>query len=244
MSDWLNGVRDALDSSLHRVKIFFRDDDAGWSNDRLYLLLDEFAKVRVPIDLAIIPSALEQSLAGELLKRRQQNQQFLGLHQHGYRHINHEPVGRKCEFGISRTKAQQGNDIESGQRQMQALLGDAVDPFFTPPWNRCAQDTVYCLEELGFKLLSRDLTAHELKTMHLQQVPVHIDWCKFFKTSAYALTGLAQAIATSFKQNRFTGIMLHHADMEAGQLKPLAELLAVIATHDNAQGILLRHTLS
>ncbi len=132
MSNWLDVVREALDDSSEPVKIFFRDDDAGWANSHLCRLLDEFAKAQLPIDLAIIPHALEQKLADELLSRQQQNKQLLGLHQHGYAHVNHETDGRKCEFGTSRNKLQQKNDIDSGQQLLHAFLGDALDSFFHP----------------------------------------------------------------------------------------------------------------
>ncbi len=243
MSNWLDVVREALDDSSEPVKFFFRDDDAGWANCHLYSLLDVFAKAQLPIDLAIIPQALEQNLADELLSRRQQNRQSIGLHQHGYGHVNHEQVGRKCEFGISRNKLQQKNDIETGQQLLHALLGDALDPFFTPPWNRCTQDTVECLEQLEFKLLSRNDSAQKLKTSRLQEVPVHVDWNKAYKTSVNVLADLGEAIAINLKNNPITGIMLHHADMESFHIKPLAELLVVIANHNNAQGMLLRDTV-
>ncbi len=243
MSNWLDVVREALDDSSEPVKIFFRDDDAGWANSHLCRLLDEFAKAQLPIDLAIIPHALEQKLADELLSRQQQNKQLLGLHQHGYAHVNHETDGRKCEFGTSRNKLQQKNDIDSGQQLLHAFLGDALDSFFTPPWNRCTQDTVECLEEFEFKLLSRNETAQKLKSTSLQEVPVHVDWNKFFKTSVNVLADLGEAIAINLKNKPLTGIMLHHADMESFHIKPLAELLAVIANHGNAQGLLLRDTV-
>lgn len=243
MSNWLKGVREVLDRAVKSRRIFFRDDDAGWSNDKLYLLLDEFAQSGVPIDVAVIPETLDQGLADELLSRREQGKHLIGLHQHGYSHTNHEPVGRKCEFGCSRTKNQQKEDIARGQEYLFGAFGNALDPLFTPPWNRCTQDTVECLEELDFRLLSRDVTAVRLGSSMLRQVPVHIDWSRQITTSPNSLYELGQAIAKSLEKNNLTGIMLHHADMDSENLKPLAELLAVFAHHNNVQGLLLRDTL-
>ena len=243
MSSWLQPVRDVLDRAEKPVRFFFRDDDAGWENGRLYGLLDEFAKACVPVDLAIIPAALDHNLSKELLSRQQQNKNLLGLHQHGYSHSNHEKSGRKCEFGSSRLKSQQRKDIAKGKIHLRNALGDALDPLFTPPWNRCAQATVECLEELGFQLLSRDVTAEPFEVTTLRQIPVHVDWSKIIKTSADPLTDLGQAIANDLLHNDLTGIMLHHADMDTNHLEILAELLANLSSHHNAQGLLLRDTL-
>ncbi len=243
MSNWLTAVSDVLNRKEKPVRLFFRDDDAGWADDKLCLLLDVFAKAAMPIDIAIIPDALNESLANELLARWRQKPQFIGLHQHGFSHTNHEPIGRKCEFGSTRAKDAQKNDIQQGQCRLKAALGIALDPFFTPPWNRCTQLTVECLEELNFSLLSRDITATNLHSSSLQQVPVHIDWSKFIKTSVNALSDLGQTIARNLEINNLTGIMLHHADMNAENLKSLTELLALCAAHHNVQGLLLRDTL-
>ncbi len=243
MLNWLNGIMEALDHAAKPAQVFFRDDDAGWANDQLYLLLDEFAKAGIPIDVAVIPETLSRNLADNLLSRWRQGKHLLGLHQHGYSHTNHEQVGRKCEFGSGRTKNQQKDDIAKGQNLLHAMLGNAFDPLFTPPWNRCTQETVECLEELDFQLLSRDVTAAKLNASTLKQAPVHIDWSRIITTSPEPLTELAQAVANNLKATDLTGIMLHHADMNAENLRPLAELLAVFADHNNLQGMLLRDTL-
>lgn len=243
MSNWLMPVRTALDEAETPVRLFFRDDDAGWVNDRLYLLLDKFACAGLPIDVAVIPRAINHHLVDELLLRWQQDRHLIGLHQHGYGHLNHESAGRRCEFGGSRSKTQQKVDISKGQVMLRAALGNALEPHFTPPWNRCTTETVECLEELDFYLLSRDVTAVQLESSKLKQIPVHIDWSKFLKTSPMPLDTLGKAIATHIRRNTVTGIMLHHADMKAESLKPLAELLAVLAGHSNVQSIRLRDTL-
>jgi predicted deacetylase len=239
MSNWLEPISDVLDSAEQPVHFFFRDDDAGWASNRLYALLDEFAQFRIPIDLAVIPEALDHTLVDELLSR-QQAQQLIGLHQHGYNHINHELTDRKCEFGSSRSKSQQKADIAMGQKRLHEALGSALDPIFTPPWNRCTQETVECLEEFGFRLLSRDATASELQSAILQQVPVHVNWSRMLDIP---LSELGLAIANNLKSNNLTGIMLHHADMDNENLKSLAELLTVFADHNNARGLLLRESI-
>ena len=144
MSSWLQPVEDALDAAPAPVPVFFRDDDAGWGDERLLALLDAFAERELPVDLAVIPRELDAGLARELRARP------VGLHQHGLAHVNHEREGRKCEFGPARDAAAQRRDIAEGRERLTGLLGDRVDPIFTPPWNRCTTDTGRVLAELGF----------------------------------------------------------------------------------------------
>lgn len=232
-----------LDSAEAPVRIFFRDDDAGWENGKLIKLLNRFEHAGMPIDLAVIPENLDHWLADELLARWQRNKQLLGLHQHGFSHGNHELNGRKCEFGVSRTKIQQERDIAKGRAYLQKFLGEALDPIFTPPWNRCTQDTVQCLEELEFKLLSRDVTANKLETSSIQEAPVHIDWSRIIKSVDEPLQALALALKANLTKNKITGVMLHHADMEGQHLGALSELLVLLSGHENVRSVLLKETL-
>lgn len=244
MHNWLSPIHAVLDSSSQPLRYFFRDDDAGWSNHQLMSLLDVFAKAQIPIDLAVIPECLDESLSENLICRWQQDKGLIGFHQHGLSHCNHETAGsRKCEFGSSRSKEQQKTDIAAGQLLLREVLNDALDPIFTPPWNRCTQTTVECLEELDFKLLSRDSTAEKLNINKLKQVPVHLDWSKIIKTAPDPLLQLGQTIANLLMNHALTGIMLHHADMDAQNLPPLMELLSLFSAHSQAQGLLLRETI-
>ena len=74
---------------------------------------------------------------------------------------------------MSRSRDEQCADIAAGQERLRELFGDRLDPFFTPPWNRCTRDTGECLVELGFTLLSREHRAEPLGL--LPELPVHLD---------------------------------------------------------------------
>jgi hypothetical protein len=243
MSSWLNPIATALDNSHQPVRIFFRDDDAGWANDRLYALLDVFANRNMPIDLAVIPEALEPILTNELLARWRQAPLLLGLHQHGFSHQNHEPESeRKCEFGAARSKSQQHTDINAGKELIESYLGEANDPIFTPPWNRCTQDTVNILEDFGFEILSRDLSAKPFESTSLKHAPVSINWSRLIKSHDHPRTEIAKQLVSNIEQHQLTGVMFHHADMYAPHLADLAELLALLSSHPNTQAALIKNT--
>jgi hypothetical protein len=152
---WLDPVRQALDEGP--CTVFFRDDDAGWGDERLSALLDLFDRRGLPVDLAVIPAELRPTLTAELTVRAPAG--AVHLHQHGVAHVNHEPAGRKCEFGPARSYAAQAADITRGAAILADAFGDLVAPVFTPPWNRCSAVTADVLADAGFAVLSRDSTA-------------------------------------------------------------------------------------
>jgi hypothetical protein len=232
---WLARVTEALDAAPAPVPVFFRDDDAGWGDARLLTLLDVLAESGrqrpdaergVPVDVAVIPGALGPALARELLARR-----GVGLHQHGRSHANHEPEGRKHEFGPSRPAAVQRADIAAGQERLAALLGDRVDPIFTPPWNRCTTATGRCLVELGFEVLSRESRAEPLGLAGLRELPVHVDFVRL------APEDLAVRAAATIRAGGPLGVMLHHEVMDAAAMRRAGELARLVAAHPGARPV-------
>jgi peptidoglycan/xylan/chitin deacetylase (PgdA/CDA1 family) len=231
---WLDPVHAALDAVPHPVPVFFRDDDAGWRRDRLLALLDLFAERALPVDVAVIPAALDRRPAAELAGRAAAPGVRLGLHQHGFAHINHEPDGRKFEFGPSRSRAAQRRDIEAGADRLAQLLGERVDPIFTPPWNRCTTDTGRCLLELGFRALSREARASPLELPGLRELPVHVDWFAHRHGVRLTATALGERLAGALRAGGPVGVMFHHAEMDAGERSRARELLALLDSHGRA----------
>jgi Glycosyltransferase family 28 C-terminal domain/Polysaccharide deacetylase len=232
--DWLIPVREALDGLPHPASVFFRNDDCGWRDDRLLLLLDIFADFGFPVDLAAIPAALNSAFAQKLSRRMAAHPERLRIHQHGYAHLNHEPAGKKCEFGPARDYISQHSDIESGQRRLAELLGAAPDPIFTPPWNRCTAVTARCLAELGFQVLSRDSHAVPLEGFGLRELPIGLDWFAQRKKVRLDRMEWGKLLAARLQSGASIGIMLHHAVMDAEEMQALAQLLSVLARHSNA----------
>ena len=231
MSDWLAPLHDALAQRNEEVRVFFRDDDAGWADERLFQLLDLFDACAYPLDLAVIPAAVTESLASALLARRQTGAR-VGFHQHGFSHQNHEPEGRPCEFGPSRPVALQAMDIAEGLRRLTALFGPNLDAIFTPPWNRCCARTGDALVAIGMRAISRDVTATPLGVHGLAECPVHVDW--FAKSKGERLNPeqwawqLAHHIANGTDR---VGIMFHHARMDAAEFAACEELLRAMNAH-------------
>ncbi len=215
---------DSLSAAPVPVEVFFRDDDAGWDDARLLSLCDLFGALGLPLDLAVIPAALSEELARELLARP-----WLGLHQHGFSHANHELEGRKCEFGPSRSYAEVHADIAAGRSRLRELLGDAVQPVFTPPWNRCTLDTARAVRDLGISVLSREHRAEPFGLDGLAEVPVHLDFARL------APDELDARFAGLVAEGGPVGLMFHHAVMERDDFDRAAALLGELARHPRAR---------
>jgi predicted glycosyltransferase/peptidoglycan/xylan/chitin deacetylase (PgdA/CDA1 family) len=232
---WFDPLRRALDSAQTPIPFFFRNDDVGWEDARLLALLDLFNKYNVPIDLAVIPESISQITAKRLCKFG-----LVSIHQHGYAHLNHEPAGRKCEFGESRSRDQQLADITAGKQRLLDLFGPNVEPIFTPPWNRCTAITADCLRETGFMVLSRDVTAAPLPNADLVELPVSIDWFAKRKKVALTRNEIGELLAAAASGSAPVGVMLHHAVMNGVERERLGELLKLLSSHSQAQCVLMR----
>ncbi len=226
----------ALDAARAPVYFFIRDDDAGWADERLIALLRTVEAAGVPIDLAAIPAALTPALARELTARRKGGQR-IGIHQHGFAHVNHETVGRKCEFGSARTLEQREADLRVGQDRLVDFFGEAVDPIFTPPWNRLAVDTAELLAGLGFGPLSRDIRAEPQHVM--TEISVHCDWSRQWRLAGgdpnAASQNVARELASYAVAGAKVGLMLHHETMPDLELAALSKLLSTWTRHPNAR---------
>ena len=240
MTPWLDPVHQALDESDVGIDFFFRDDDVGWANDEFRALIACFRRHSVPIDIAAIPSALTAEFAGEISALHDDAPALVGIHQHGFSHTNHEVFGRKCEFGTSRTRQEQYSDIQLGKMKLEAMFGSALDPIFTPPWNRCTEITGECLRELGFRVLSRDATAPSLALAGLDELPISIDWFAKKNGARLSFECLGALLANRVKQRQRIGIMLHHELMNAYERDLLDDLLALLSTHPQAHCKLMR----
>jgi peptidoglycan/xylan/chitin deacetylase (PgdA/CDA1 family) len=213
----MNLLGTALDEADGPVEVFFRDDDAGWEDARLLRLADLFAVHGLPLDLAVIPAEVTPRLADALRERP------VGLHQHGFAHVDHQRSGRKCEFGSDRSRAEQQEDILRGRERLRERLGDRLDPFFTPPWNRCTRDTGEALVALGFAALSREHRAEPLGL--LVEVPVHLDVARL------APDELDARFAGYVREGGPVGVMFHHAVMEDDDFARADALLALLGGH-------------
>jgi hypothetical protein len=161
------------------VQVFVRDDDAGWEDGRLLALLDVTQRAGVAIDLAAIPAALGPALAAELCARIDGAPWLVAVHQHGLQHLNHEPVGRKCEFGAgAQRQPRSARTWRRAGRRSPAWLGERLQPWFTPPWNRCGARRRRSAGEPRLPGALARPPRQRRASSALPELPVDIDWCQ------------------------------------------------------------------
>ena len=211
------------------VDFFFRDDDADRDLPQLRRLLDMFGSHQAPVSLAVIPGTLTPDGARVLLERKASRAR-LELHQHGWLHQNHEPEGRKCEFGPARAFEQQLADMARGQARLDEMLGDAWAPVFTPPWNRCTEDTYRALEALGFTGLSRCRGGSVPAGYSFREVSACVDI--FTWRSGPRLKApeeVESEILAWMDHSQPVGVLLHHKVMDQEAFSLLEALLDALS---------------
>jgi hypothetical protein len=226
-------VAQALDQRSSPLDLFFRDDDAGWATAALGAMIDLFDAHDCPVDLAVIPAVLDDPTANQLNRWRHGNAR-IGLHQHGYAHVNHEPTSaRKCEFGAARPIDRQCADIMIGRDRMAGMLGE-TDAIFTPPWNRCSPETVARLGDMGFAMFSSD-QGDDVDALTV--LPVTLDWDRARREDRLEAM-LTQQITHAASP---VGIMLHHATLDDAARLTLGEVLGLLKGHQNVRMHSMRH---
>ena len=143
---------DDLDRELDRwqalrrpATLWWRDDDAVEGTPALDRLANLAARHRVPVALAVIPAALQPTLAlppGATVL------------QHGYAHRNHAAAGAKTRELGARPVPAVASELDAGRARLRAAFGAAFLPIVVPPWNRIDDEVTAALPLLGYEGLS------------------------------------------------------------------------------------------
>jgi hypothetical protein len=218
MKEVIAGLRPVFNQLLadnRRVRVFFRDDDVDEDEATLRRLLRIFLRHEAPINLEIIPGRLTNSAISLLRQYRDFRPHLIGLNQHGWQHVNHEPAGRKCEFGPSRNFDKQREDLSQGRAVLDSAFGTAFFPAFTPPWNRCTNETYQALDELGFKVLSKDQDKPPVAGYRFQEIPVTLDLYRWRHGPVMkAPAEISSELSRQLRDADRVGILLHHKVMD------------------------------
>jgi hypothetical protein len=212
-------------SANNPATVHFRADDIAVTGSRFRQLMDLFYTRRVPLSLAVVPAWLTPPRWQTLKRIGSKAPDLWCWHQHGWRHQNHEPSGKKQEFGPSRTPEAIEQDLLQGRRRLEDLMEDAFHPIFTPPWNRCSTQTLQLLRENFYQAVSRSTGANPTAPAGLRDFAVGVDlhtvkatnaaqaWRKLWST-------LGQDLAAGY-----CGIMIHHQRMNTHAVAFLGLLL-------------------
>jgi hypothetical protein len=190
--------------------IFFRADDVGVPSENFSRLSSLFYRYQIPLSLAVVPVWLTHQRWDQLKALTGDISSLWCWHQHGWRHINHSEKGKKYEFGQSRSSYQIKTDLKNGRDRLKNIMGENFYPIFTPPWNRCDNNTITLLKDLNYKAVSRSAPNKPENPEKIPEYNVNVDlhtrkekdpekgWDNLFGE-------LGQALA-----NGRCGIMVHH----------------------------------
>ena len=237
--DILHRLEDVLEEALATINadqplpVFFRADDIGVYSSSFDRLMSLFDRHQVPLCLAVVPAWLTRSRWAVFKAHWEVASPLWCWHQHGWRHANHEPAGKKCEFGPTRPAAYIRRDLIRGKARLNAIIGGDLQPFFTPPWNRCSETTLALLKELGFQGVSTSAGRGPCSRSAPKRVApadycINVDLHTRTETDpAACLNGLAGEFSQAAAAEHI-GIMLHHQRMNKAAFAMLDGLLRYI----------------
>lgn len=212
------------------LRLFFRNDDVDEAEATLRRLLGLFLERETPINLGVIPGRLTAECAELLARSVSAAPALVELDQHGWRHLNHEREGRKCEFGPSRTYAEQLADIARGQAQMTEAFGPNWFPVFIPPWNRCTEETHRAIDQLGFRALSAKQGDFVVTGYRFKEISITLDLYRW-KGGARLKSPeeIVDDLIAQLSRQQMVGVMLHHKMMDEQAFSFLGSLLDTLA---------------
>jgi hypothetical protein len=249
-------IEQALEDGLRCVGpgpvfIYFRADDIGVPGDEFARMMTIFSEYRTPLSLAVVPAWLTRARWRSIRNRvdRLEAQSLIGdphirdsiwcWHQHGWRHQNHEPRGKKQEFGPSRDAAEIERDLRRGRERLRSMMGADFYPAFTPPWNRCGPDTLNLLREMEYRAVSRSRGAPP-SPPGLPDFSVSVDLHTRKEADPkqgweFLMAELKTAVAGGF-----CGLMIHHQRMNPAACDFLENLLSILSRFKELRPVHLR----
>ena len=134
-------------------QLVIRVDDVGMGGGEERSLLREIVAMGHAVNAAVVPIHAT-TVAEWLVPLSTANSGRISVHQHGWRHANHEAVGRKSEFGPARPLEQKVEEIAKGKALLEETFGPAFTSVFCPPWNRVSDELLDICHALGFAGIS------------------------------------------------------------------------------------------
>ena len=210
-------LRRCLDGAVNRsgepVCVFFRADDIGVPGASFRQMMQIFAARRAPLNLALVPAWLTRPRWQVLQPTGRTRGNQWCWHQHGWRHANHESVGKKQEFGPSRSLQGLAQDLKRGRQRLEEITGREFYPVFTPPWNRCDSRTLDLVTRHGYLGVSRSRGSRPAVPANVADIPVSVDLHTRRETDPAAGWTALLAELSAALAGRCCGIMIHHQRM-------------------------------
>lgn len=225
------------------IPVLFRADDIGRSEPQFTEMMELFIQHDTPLCLAVVPTWMTPANREAMQIFSPEDTRWC-WHQHGFSHRNHEPEGKKCEFGPSRPVPEIEKDLEQGKQQLEKTLGYLFYPVFTPPWNRCSEETLQTLHKLQYRAISRSKGAQPHSGPDLPDLAVNVDLhTRKESDPQQSWLHLLDEFDTALTSGCLS-IMLHHQCMNDNAFLFLDNLLDFIHNQPGLQPVSFRDILS
>jgi hypothetical protein len=169
------------------MRLLFRVDDILLDDSNFeFQLLQIFQKANIPIMLGVIPIHTTESHADKYVLsdslKQILNSKLFTIAMHGYRHRKNGHWGEF--YGLDREK--QLNWIIKGKQKLEKLLGIRVWSFI-PPWNAFDIQTISCLREAEFELISygHDKRTNDITDNNLNLLKYSVEHLYFLKSYTF-----------------------------------------------------------
>lgn len=218
-------------SGTRSQAIFFRADDIGAGGKAFETLCRLFRHHEIPLAMAVVPAWLSGVRRSQLFREAPLDEPYWGWHQHGWRHVNWQRMGKNSEFGEQRPFEKQWRDVWQGQQKMKEIFGDHLLPVFTPPWNRLSNSTIRILQELNFQgvSLASPLPRGVKSPTGIKNLRIHIDLhTRKEKDGPTDFQNLLEELTSHMNKREPLGIMIHHHRMTYFAFEFLDELLFLL----------------
>ena len=223
-----------------KIELFFRADDIAVPSKLFTQLIRTFQHHQMPLCLAVVPSWISPKRYSDLREVTGHDDALWGWHQHGRLHKNFESSGKKQEFGPARDYQSLYYQISLGQERLQSILEDSLDPYFTPPWNRCSLEAAKALKDRGFRAVSRFSGAKPECSHILPDLQVNVDLHTLKGDDPTAIFDKLLSQLEIALASRRCGIMIHHQRMNVRAFRLLDILLRELNKRSEITPLLFR----
>jgi len=241
----LTAELDAWAAAGRTATLFWRDDDATRPGPALDRLLEATAAAGAPLLLAVIPALAQNGLAETVAAAA-----HVRPAQHGWAHVNHAKGSGDegaWELGLHRGEAAVIADLTRGRTRMASLFGERFLAVVAAPWNRIDARLFPALAAGGWRGISawgpraagRPVPGLTVNNAHCDP----IRWkggARFAgagKTLAELIGHLAARRAGSVDAEEGTGLVTHHAVMDAAGWRLASRLGAAVTAHPAARWV-------
>ncbi|MFN8693709.1 MAG: polysaccharide deacetylase [Holosporales bacterium] len=214
--------------ALRPVPLWWRDDDAARDTPELRRLLELSARLKIPLLLAVIPDAMDESLP-PLVRRYP----LVRVAQHGVAHTNHAPASRKKQELVSGFDAEQ---LRRGKQRLEAAFPEQFRPILVPPWNRIDAGIIDALPGLGYAALSAGGGAARFEP--LLTIDGHVDPVAWGTGKSGMLNPFRGHVRTTamllrayLRGWRPIGLLTHHLGMDEAAWRYSERLLERLRRH-------------